>query len=287
MSDYTPSLLDLPDDILNIIFTKRLDMEKAKRRESLIRKHAWRHSFLIYNKDEKDKKIYSNRHYYDRYFLRRYTPKGGDIEDCKVFYFKDEKINTTQGLIDTKESFVDLSDCDVYDIEDFFKMIFFYEKLCDIVEGDDYCDKDEFDDYKFEKYEDINPYIAARDEITRYGDADIELELGQDKILYDRLSELAMDWAIEAFNDDDDFNCNHIFIKFIMDYINEYFSSEKDENTHYDFDDYEEYYKKYWDRDEGCDYCEYEITCCLYEFMIDKGVDDPYELIKYLKNRYD
>lgn len=289
---YTPpasfNLLDLSDDILGLIWAEKLKLEKTERRKSLIARHGWRFSCIWggEGREEKDADYRSGKsswetHAYDPYFLINYLEKGKDVEECRLFYWVKEKLNTTSGLVMADECRHNLSSLDVYEVEDFWKMYFFYERLIDAL-----CWKfkdDCYDEYKWEQMEEINPFLDARDGDLKYGECEIQLTLGKEnKQIYDALTEAAQDWANENFYEND----NNSLFSPVVDMLDEVLDDMGYDTVKMTYDTIENYIHKWYDTGQLYDTSETEFGCGLWCYLFENGVKDPYSIIDYLKKEY-
>lgn len=299
---YSPpsfNLLDLPCDILGLIWDEKLKLEKAERRKSLIGKHGWRFDCIWGGEGREEKDANYKRkgapawevNSYDPYFFLHFLEKGKEVEDCSVMFYEEEKIKIVSDAAGTPiynqviagYYKYDLSSLTVYQVEDFFKMYFFYENLIEAICLK--CGDDCYDDYKYEQMEEYNPFLDARDGDIKYGECEIELTLGKESNkLYEALTEAACEWAYDNFFENDNNNLYSPCLELLEGVIDDMDILTLDKQL--DFDVVENFMNTKYDVGQLYEANEREFNCGLWVYLVKIGIDDPYSIIDYLKKEH-
>ena len=287
------NLLDLPDDILGIIFEKRREIMRKEKLRYVKACLGWRSGGYW-----GDNNLFDN-------WVKNLREKGKDDEEIKndFFYFKaietpnfdDYEKNIFYKVIEDKKDdgttdisvYHDFTKLNLEQLDIIHKVDDFYTQLFDLVwerdEGDD------FNEYRVSYYEDINPYQTIIDNLSEititnnatYDEQQVDLRGVVDM---DKLEEKRDEWAIDVFNEDEEKNLFEPFIKYLWEFLSDEYGTEKT-GMRVDMEDAIIKIIEEDAEDDIHEISEERFSMCLWIYLKD-FFDDPFEILDKLKNYY-
>lgn len=287
------NLLDLPDDILGIIFEKRREIMRKEKLRYVKACLGWRGGGYW-----GDNNLFDN-------WVKNLREKGKDDEEIKndFFYFKaietpnfdDYEKNIFYKVIEDKKDdgttdisvYHDFTKLNLEQLDIIHKVDDFYTQLFDLVwerdEGDD------FNEYRVSLYEDMNPYQAVIDNLSELTITNNDLGYDQEVDLrglvdMDKLEQKRDEWAIDVFNEDEDQNLFKPFINYLWEFLSDEFTTGKTGGRV----DMEDAINKIIEEDAETtiqEITEEQFSMCLWIYLKD-FFDDPFEILDKLKDYY-
>ena len=287
------NLLDLPDDILGIIFEKRREIMRKEKLRYVKACLGWRSGGYW-----GDNNLFDN-------WVKNLREKGKDDEEIKndFFYFKaietpnfdDYEKNIFYKVIEDKKDdgttdisvYHDFTKLNLEQLDIIHKVDDFYTQLFDLVWERD--DGDDFNDYRVSYYEDINPYQTIIDNLSEititnnatYDEQQVDLRGVVDM---DKLEEKRDEWAIDVFNEDEEKNLFEPFIKYLWEFLSDEYGTEKT-GMRVDMEDAIIKIIEEDAEDDIHEISEERFSMCLWIYLKD-FFDDPFEILDKLKNYY-
>ena len=287
------NLLDLPDDILGIIFEKRREIMRKEKLRKVKACLGWRgggywgDNNLFENwikdlrKNGKDDEEIKNDFFY---FRAIETPNFDDYEK-NIFYkvIEDKKDDGTTDI----SVYHDFTKLDFKQLHTLHKVDDFYTQLFDLLWERD--GGDDFDDYRIEYYSDMNPYQAVIDNLDDLKISQNELGYEQEVDLsglidMDKLIDKRNEWAIDVFNEDEERNLFIPFIGYLWEFLSEEFTLDKTGDK-VDVEDHITEIIEQEAEDNIHEISEERFSMCLWIYL-KEFFDDPFEILDKLKDYY-